>query len=163
MKLIQELLALHVEHQRALQEEAIETKLASDIWKQAGDDVKTYVSSIVYSVKKGKNEEKPFEVYKDDQKGKRTLVGKFDAEDLEASYAPVRANQTEDAEGYTLYRDAAEVEAFRYDGDVIKVDLEGETGKLKKGDYLIRTADGDNFTYSIESAKYFDSDYSEKK
>lgn len=163
MKLIQELLVLHEKHQLALQEEAIETKLASDIWKENKDSAKTYVSSVVYSVKKGSNEDKPYEVYKDDQKGKRTIVGKFTKDDLEASYAPVRANQTEDAEGYTLYRDAAEMEAFKYEGDTIKVDLEGQTGKIKKGDYLIRMSEGDNFTYTIETAKYFDGDYSEKK
>lgn len=164
MKLLQELTILHEKHLLSISEEAIEKVLASDLWKENKSSAKTYISSVIYSVKKKSGDsDTPYEIYKDDAKSKRVLVGKFSLSDLEASYVPVRANQKEDAEGYILYRDIAEVDAFKYDGDTIKVDLEGETGKLKKGDYLIRASDGDNFTYSIESAKYFDGDYTEKK
>lgn len=155
MKLIQELLILR--------EEAIETKLASDIWKEAKDQVKTYVTNATYLARKAKGSDPAkFEVFQDIN-DKRKLVGKFEADEFEAAYIPVRANQPEDAEGYKMYRDAEEIEAFKYDGDTVKVDLEGQTGKLKNGDYLIRASEGDNFTYSIETAKYFDSDYTEKK
>ena len=155
MKLIQELLTLR--------EEAIETKLASDVWKEGKDGVKTYVSTATYQVKQQKGSDPAvWEVYKD-KDGKRTSVGKFDTSELEELYVPVRANQKEDAEGYTLYRDNTEVEAFKYDGDTIKVDLEGTTKKLKTGDYLIRQTDDDNFVYSVQSAKYFEADYTEKK
>lgn len=155
MKLIQELLTLR--------EEAIETQLASDVWKEGKDGVKTYVSTATYQVKQQKGSDPAvWEVYKD-KDGKRTSVGKFDTSELEELYVPVRANQKEDAEGYTLYRDNTEVEAFKYDGDTIKVDLEGTTKKLKTGDYLIRQTDDDNFVYSVQSAKYFEADYTEKK
>lgn len=155
MKLLQELLSLR--------EEAIETKLASDVWKEAKDSTKNYVTNAVYMVKKVKDSDPAkYEVYNDTD-SKRKLVATMDAEELEENYAPVRANQKEDAEGFTIYRDNTEVEAFKYDGDTIKVDLEGSTKTLKKGDYLIRQVEGDEFTYSVQSAKTFEADYSEKK
>lgn len=158
MKLLQELLSL-----RRLDEEAIETKLASDIWKEANDGAKTYIPNAVYMVKKVKDSDPAeYEIYNDTD-SKRKLVATMDAEDLEDNYVPVRANQKEDAEGFTIYRDNTEVEAFKYDGDTIKVDLEGSTETLKKGDYLIRQVDDDEFTYSTQSAKTFEADYSEKK
>lgn len=155
MKLLQELLSLR--------EEAIETKLASDIWKEAGDSAATYVTNAVYMVKKVEDSDPAeYEVYHDTD-GKRRLVATMDAEELEDSYTPVRANQKEDAEGFTIYRDTNEVEAFKYDGDTIKVDLEGSKETLKRGDYLLRQVDEDEFTYSVQSAKTFEADYSEKK
>ena len=155
MKLLQELLSLR--------EETIETKLASDIWKEANDGTKTYIPNAVYMVKKVKGSDPAeYEVYNDSD-SKRKLVATMDAEELEDNYVPVRANQKEDAEGFTVYRDSTEVEAFKYDGDTIKVDLEGSTETLKKGDYLLRQVDGDEFTYSAQSAKTFEADYSEKK
>jgi hypothetical protein len=155
MKLIQELLILR--------EEAIETKAASDIWKESKDKIKTYITNATYLARVKKNSDpKKYEVFQDVNNNRKT-IGTFSVDEFDAAYAPVRANQTEDAEGYKMYRDAEETEAFKYDGDTVKVDLEGQTGKLKGGDYLIRASDGDNFTYSIESAKYFDTDYAEKK
>lgn len=155
MKLLQELLSLH--------EEAIETALASDLWKDNKDSVKTYIPQGTFMVKKVKDSDPTeYEVYTD-ASGKRKLVAKMDAEELEGAYAPVRPNQKEDAEGFTIYRAAEDVEAFKYDGDTTKVDLEGRTKTLKKGDYLLRQVDEDEFTYSVQSAKTFEADYSEKK
>lgn len=155
MKLLQELLSLR--------EEAIETQLASDVWKENKDSVKTFVPTAVYMVKKVKDSDPTeYEVYTD-KGGKRKLVGKMDSEELESNYVPVRSGQKEDVEGFTIYRDADEVEAFKFEGDTIKVDLEGSTKTLKKGDYLIRQTEEDEFTYDVQSAKYFEADYSEKK
>lgn len=155
MKLIQELLHLR--------EEAIELKPAADVWKENKEDIKTFVTNATYLARKVKNSDPTrYEVFQDVNDNRKS-VGKFDAEEFDAAYVPVRANQEEDAEGYKMYRDAEEIEAFKYDGDTIKVDLEGQVGKLKTGDYLIRASEGDNFVYSIESAKYFDTDYAEKK
>ena len=155
MKLLKELLILR--------EEAIESKLAADVWKENKDKAKTYITNVTYLAREVKESDpKKYEVYKDVD-GKRKSVGKFETDDFEAAYVPVRANQKEDAEGYKMYRDAGDIEAFKYDGDTIKVDLEGETGKLKKGDYLIRSTEGDNFVYSIETAKFFEDDYAEQK
>lgn len=155
MKLLQELLSLR--------EEAIETLFASDIWKENKDNTKTYVPTAVYMVKKVKDSDPTeYEVY-NDKDGKRKLVATMDSEELEDNYVPVRSNQKEDAEGFTIYRDAEEVEAFKYDGDTTKVDLEGSTKTLNKGDYLIRHTEEDEFTYEVQSAKYFEADYTEKK
>ena len=155
MKLLQELLSLR--------EEAIETQLASDIWKENKDSAKTYVPNAVYMVKKVKDSDPTeYEVYTDTG-GKRKLLATMDSEELEDNYVPVRPDQKEDAEGFTVYRDSDEVEAFKYEGDTTKVDLEGSTKTLKKGDYLIRQTEEDEFTYEVQSAKYFEADYSEKK
>lgn len=158
MKLLQELLSL-----RRLFEEAIETQLASDVWKENKDSAKTFVPQSVYMVKKVKGSDPAeHEVYSD-VAGVRKLVATMDTEELEASYVPVRSNQKEDAEGFTIYRDADEVEAFKYDGDTIKVDLDGSTKTLKKGDYLLRQTEDDEFTYDVQSAKDFEDAFSEKK
>ena len=155
MKLLQELLSLR--------EEAMETKLASDLWKESKDSAKTYVQQAVYMVKKVKDSDPTeYEVYSD-ATGKRKLVATMDSEELEAAYVPVRSNQKEDAEGFTIYRDADEVEAFKYEGDTVKVDLEGSTRTLKKGDYLIRQTEDDEFTYDVQAAKDFEDAFSEKK
>lgn len=154
MKLLQELLSLR--------EEAIEVLDASDVWKENKDSSLTYITSKTYEVKEVGNTPKKYEVYftKD---GKRTLVDTFKKEDFSGAYTPVRSDQKADAEGFKIYRDESEVEAFKYEGDTIKVDLDGTKETLKKGDYLIRQTEGDNFVYSVESAKFFEGDYVEKK
>ena len=156
MKLLQELLTLR--------EEAIEIKMATDVWKDGKDSIKKFIPTAVYQVKEIEDSDpSKYEVYTD-KNGKRKLVGKFDSEQLEDLYLPVRANQKEDAEGYTIYRDTVEVEALKYEGDTVKLDLGGDgTEKLTSGDYLLRESDDDTFTYSIQDAKYFEVDYSEKK
>jgi hypothetical protein len=156
MKLLQELLTI-------VSEEAIETKKASDLWKDNKDKVKTYVSSATFQARViDGSDPKRYEVYKD-ANDKRKLVGKFDSDKFNKKYEPVRAKQNEDAEGYKLYREAGDVESFQYDGDTTKVDLEGQVGKLKNGDYLIRTTEGDNFIYAISSTETFEADYIEEK
>lgn len=158
MKLLQELQEL-----LSLHEEAIEIVLAADLWKDNKDNSKTFIQNAIYMVKKVKDS-KPteYEIYSDDG-DKRKLVATMDAEELEAAYVPVRSNQKEDAEGFKLYRDIDEVEAFRHEGDTIKVDLERRKKTLKKGDYLLRITDDDEFTYDVQSAKDFEDAYSEKK
>lgn len=148
----------------ALREEAIEVKPASDVWSENRDSAKTYVTKTIFQVKETENDDgdKQYEVYSDTS-GKRKLVNTLDSEDFKAAYSPVRPNQKPDAEGFTLYREDAEVEAFKYEGDTIKVDMDGDKETLKKGMYLIRREEGDNFVYSVESAKFFEADYSEQK
>lgn len=158
MKLLQELLSL-----RSISEEAIETVLASDLWKENKDSAKTYIPQGTFMVKKVKDSDPTeYEVYTD-ASGKRKLVAKMDAEELEGAYVPVRSNQKEDAEGFTIYRAAEDVEAFKYEGDTVKVDLEGSTKTLKKGDYLIRQTEDDEFTYDVQDADDFEDAFAEKK
>lgn len=158
MKLLQELLSL-----RSLSEEAIETLLAADVWKENKDSAKTFIPQGTFMVKKVKGSDPTeYEVYSDTS-GTRKLVGKMDTEELEASYVPVRSGQKEDAEGFTIYRASEEVEAFKYEGDTTKVDLEGSTKTLKKGDYLIRQTEDDEFTYDVQASKDFEDAYAEKK
>jgi hypothetical protein len=156
MKLLQELLSLR--------EEEMETKLASDVWKDSKESANEYVTNVTYEAREipDSNPTK-YEVYT--VKGKtRKLVGKFSTEDFEAAYVEVRKDQEEDVEGYKTYRDAGDIEALQYDGDTITLDLEtDEMVKLEKGDYLIRQAEGTNFTYAVETTKDFEDDYVEQK
>lgn len=155
MKLLQEL--------TMLTEEAIEVRPAAEVWKENKDKAKNFITNSVYMVRKMKDSDPvKYEVFLD-KDNKRKSMGKVDTEELESLYVPIRAKQTEDAEGFSMYRDIDEVEAFKHDGDTIKVDLEdGQTEKLKKGDYLLRTTTDDSFVYTVETAKYFDRDYTEK-
>lgn len=71
---------------------------------------------------------------------------------------PIRANQTPDAEGFVTYTDPTEVEAFKYDGEPIRVKLDdSQTVQMNKGDYLVRTVRGNNFEYNVEAASDFES------
>lgn len=155
MKLLKELLTL--------KEEAIEVKPASDVWDEAKDSVKTYIAKKTYTAKEVDGEDgTEYEVYTE-KNGKRKLVTTLSSADFKSAYVQVRADQSADAEGYKTYREDTEIEAFKYDGNTIKVDLGDSKETLKKGDYLIRKVDGDNFTYLVEEARFFEEDYSEKK
>jgi hypothetical protein len=159
MKLLQELLSL-----TPLSEEAIEVREASDVWAENKDSAKTYVTKTIFQVKETEDEDgmKQYEVYSDTT-GTRKLINTLSPTDFKAAYSPIRSNQEPDAEGFTLYREDAEVEAFKYEGDTIKVNIDGDKETLRKGMYVIRREEDDSFTYSVETAKYFEADYTEKK
>lgn len=156
MKLLQELLILR--------EEAIETLEAADAWKDNKDEAKTYITNATYEARQIPDS-KPvkYEVFSV-KNNSRKLIGKFESDDFEIAYTPIRNNQEEDAEGYKTYRDAGDVEALRYQGDTVNVRLsDDEVVKLKKGDYLIRSTEDDEFVYAVEKAVHFEDDYTEQK
>jgi len=155
MKLLQELLSLR--------EEAIETVKAADLWKEHTDDTKTFIPSSVFLARPiDGSDGARYEIFRD-KDGTRKSVGKMDSDKFGLKYVPLRANQKEDAEGFKAYREDDDVEAFKHADDTIKVDLEGQVGKLTDGDYLVRRTEGDNFVYSISKAETFEDDYSEEK
>jgi len=45
----------------------------------------------------------------------------------------------------------------------LELDEGGKTTTLNKGDYLIRETEDDNFVYEVQSSKYFETDFTEKK
>lgn len=143
-----------------LNEEAIEVRPASDVWAENKDSSKTYISNTVYFVKKKDGGEK-YDVSTEVGTSRKPFAT-LSKVDLDTSFTPIRAKQTPDAEGYTQYRDVDEVEAFKSTADTTKVDLEGSTGLLSKGDYLMRKAEGDNFTYEVKKAKDFEATYEAK-
>lgn len=142
-------------------EEAIEVKEASDVWAESKDTSKTYISRTVYSVKGIEGGEK-FDV-STEEGSVRKQFATLSRIDLDKSFTPIRPNQSPDAEGYTQYRDVDEVEAFKYEGDTVKVDLGGEEVLLSKGDYLVRKTEGNDFVYEVKTSKIFDSKYTTKK
>jgi hypothetical protein len=152
MKLLRELLAIR--------EEAIEVQQAADVWADNKDDAETYVSSTDYSVRKVEGGAK-YEVTIE-AGSQRKPFATLSRVELDASFTPIRANQTPDVEGYTSYRSADELDAFKYNGDTVKVDLGTGQVLMNKGDYLIRKTKGNDFTYEVKKAKDFDTVYTTK-
>lgn len=141
---------------KVVKEEALDTKKVEDIWDESGSEAAEYRSVNQYLVRQVKDSNPPkYEAFlvKGD---KRTPHGKYTADELAAVLQPIRADQKPDVEGFTTYVDPEKVEAFQYTGDPVKV-LLGKTGqRLNKGDYVIRSNDGNNFTYVIDSAANFE-------
>ena len=144
-------------------EEAIPVVTADSLWQENSGGALQYITTKIFMVREEPNKNiSSFEVFLD-KNGKRSLIGKMGQDKLDKSYTAIRGNQKPDAEGFIMYRDAAEYEAFKYEGDTTKVELsDGTTVKLTKGDYILRQTDGDEFVYSVESARYFDQNYTKK-
>jgi hypothetical protein len=157
-------------HELKLFEEPIQTRSAEEIWAELGSDASQFITTTVYYVRPLRGDANRYEVLFDD-KGKRKPYGVMDEEDLNAAFAPIRPNQRPDAEGFLAYRSADVYDAFKYGGDPVKVTLGastdgenpgGQTVKLNKGDYLLRQDDGNDFTYTVERANFFDNNYTKK-
>jgi hypothetical protein len=123
----------------------------------AGVGISEYVSTTIYQVRPIPDT-KPtlyevFSVLAD----KSTPFGKFNAAELAKTLKPIRPNQTPDVEGFTTYIDPLAVEAFKYTGEPIKLELDDQTVQLDKGDYVIRAVKGSSFTFSSEDAITFES------
>lgn len=141
----------------AMNEEALETRPAEDVWGENKDSSAEYTSSTTYQVRPIKDS-KPtmFEVFSVVGTNRKPF-GKFTAAQLSDTLKPIRPNQTPDAEGFTIYTDPAKIEAFKYTSDPIRVQISNEEKvTLNKGDYLVRTVKGSSFEYSVETAGDFE-------
>lgn len=150
-----------VKKQKKVNEEALDSTKAEDLWNDNKDKVSDYRTAFTYLVRPIEGSKptryEAFKVVGD----KRTPAGKFTAQELSKTLQPIRPNQTPDAEGFTTYVDQDVVQAFQYKGDPIKVML-GDVGqRLNDGDYVIRTNDGNNFVYSIDKAANFEATLTE--
>jgi hypothetical protein len=148
---------------KRLFEEPIQTVAAEDLWSENSSSSAQYITTTVYLVKPVPDKSDMFEV-SFDKDGQRQVYGTMNQEDLDAAFAPIRPNQEPDAEGYLTYRSADVFDAIKYAGDPVKVTLDSgpETTKLNTGDYLLRQDGGNDFTYTVERANYFDNDYVKK-
>ena len=147
-------------------EEPIETKSAEDLWSENEGDSAQYITTTTYFVRPISGKNGMYEVLYDEA-GKRKTYGTMNKEDLDAAFAPMRPNQQPDAEGFLTYRSGDVYDAFKYNGDPVKVTLSGEespaqTVKLAKGDFLLRQDSGNEFTYTVEKANYFSNQYVRK-
>lgn len=152
-------------------EEPIETKAAEELWAENEGDATQYITTTVYFVRPIADKKNMFEVLYDEQ-GKRKSYGTMSKEDLDAAFAPMRPNQKPDAEGFLTYRSGDVYDAFKYNGDPVKVTLStsaggetppgGQTIKLSKGDFVLRQDTGDEFAYTVEKANYFSNAYTRK-
>lgn len=144
-------------------EEAIPQMNAKDVWDEAGEESAQYVSAGIYHVIADDSFSPiKYEVFQD-KNGVRKLIGKMSQDKLLKSFTPVRANQTADAEGFTLYRENDEYDVIKYSGDTVKVKNDnGDIIKINKGDFIIRDTDDDDFLYSAVSSKYFEQEFIKK-
>jgi hypothetical protein len=143
-----------------LKEEAIPIKMASDVWKDHKDDAKNYISNQVYYVKPDGDKF----LVTIEQNNKRKTFATLSKVELDKSFVEVRPNQTPDAEGFIQYRYVDQIEAFKFDDDTIKVELDnGDQLLLNLGDYLTRKANENDFTYEVKKSKDFETHYEQKK
>lgn len=141
---------------KVVKEEALDTKKAEDVWSENSDSASSYRTSTTYEVRKIKDTDPPkYEVFSVNGTTRKPY-GKMDAVQLKSALQPIRPNQTPDAEGFTTYVGNDSTEAFRYDGDPVKVMLGDVGARLNKGDYLVRTNDGNDFVYSVQTASSFE-------
>lgn len=139
-------------------EEALETKTAEDLWSENSDSASSYISTTTYLVRpiKETNPSK-FEIFSV-LGDKKKPYGKFSAEELKKTLKPIRPNQTPDVEGFTTYVDPSEVQAFKYKGEPVKIQIDDkQTTQLNDGDYVVRSVNGNNFIYNIETDTDFES------
>lgn len=141
-------------------EESLETKSAEDLWAENADGASSYVSTAEYLVRPvkdpGQGAKTMYEVFRVIGTTRKPF-GKFTSLDLADTLKPIRPNQTPDAEGFIVYTDPKKVEAFKYSGDPVKVQIsDDESIVVNKGDYLTRVVDGSHFEYSIEEAGDFE-------
>ncbi len=137
-------------------EEALETKNAEDLWSENGG-TQEYVPSTTYLVRSIEGS-KPttYEVFRVNGTSSKPF-GKFNAKELADTLKPIRPNQTPDAEGFTTYIDPGKVEAFKYSSDPVKVTItKNNSVTINKGDYLVRTVNGSKFEYSVETEGDFE-------
>ena len=139
-----------------LKEEALATQNAEDLWAENKDSAAEYRGSTTYEVRKVKDSEPAkFEVFAVNGTSRKPY-GKMDAAQLKSALTPIRPNQNPDAEGFTTYVSNDKVEAYQHGGDPMKVMLGKVGARLNKGDYLVRTNDGNDFQYSVEPASSFE-------
>lgn len=140
-----------------LSEEALETKKAEDLWSENADSASWFISNTQYLVRPIKDTSPvKYEAFAVEGSTK-TPFGKFTADELKSTLEPIRSGQKPDAEGFTIYVDPNKVQAFQYSGDPIKVMLGKEGGaRLSAGDYMVRSNDGNNFLYAVETAASFE-------
>lgn len=143
-----------------LNEEDVELKQPEDLWDENEKDVKTFISDTVYDVKKLDGGVK-YEVSVE-QGTERKPFSTVSKQELDKSFVQTHPNSTPDAEGYVQYRSSAEVEAIQYDGEPVKVQIDGKAALLNSGDYLSRSVDGNDFKYEVRKAKDFEALYAEK-
>lgn len=136
-------------------EQKLETKTAEELWTANTDAVGQYTAAMMYLVKPSDTTPVTYQVFSvvGDQ---RKQFGTFSAVELSKTLAPIRPNQTPDAEGFTTYIDPTQIEAFKYSGEPLMVELDGKTTvQLNDGDYLTRSVDGSSFKYDAEEAATF--------
>jgi hypothetical protein len=141
-----------------LSEAMLQTVKADDLWDQNADNIAEYRSVTQYQVRPiADSSPTKYEAFSING-SKSTAFGEFNSIELAKVLQPIRPNQTPDAEGFITYVDPMKVEAFQYNGEPCKIELDNTlTVKLSKGDYVERTVKGSTFKYSVEDENTFES------
>lgn len=142
---------------KPLYEAELEQKDVESLWEENSSDASEYTSVSQYVVRAIKNTSPVrYEAFSISG-GKRKAFGTYNAEELDEVLAPIRPDQTPDAEGFTVYIDPTKTEAFQYKGAPILVTVGDEEIEVDKGDYVTRVVSGKSFDYSIEKKSDFES------
>jgi len=138
-------------------EAAIEKVAVEDLWSNNESEVSKYVSTLTYMVRPLDTKPVTYEVLSVVGTTSKPF-GTFSAVELSKTLAPIRPNQTADAEGFTVYMDPLKISAFKYSGDTIEVQLENSmTAQLNDGDYVVKRVTDNSFNFEIEEASTFES------
>lgn len=141
-------------------QESIEVLPAQQVWDQNSESSTTFISRTVYLGRQ--NDSEKFEVYIETG-GKRKLYATMSETDFVQAFTKINNSSQPDVEGFEKYRDASDIEAIKYSGETVKLDAgHGKTLKLSKGDYLIKSDDGDDFVYFVETSTNFEGEYVKK-
>lgn len=139
--------------------ETIETRPAAEVWAEISSKASSYTPSMVYLVKPSETARDEFLVYTD-EKNKRQLYATMSSDDLKDSLKLIRVTDKPDAEGFMMYRSRETLEAAKYIGDPVNVSNDfGDVMRLSSGDFLVRSTDKDEYTFSVESKSFFDDGY----
>ena len=145
---------------RDLKEEEITSKTTEEAWSDGKSNSKTYIKVTPYYARKLDGGSK-YEVVIDDGV-ERKPFSTLTRQELAKAFTPLRSNQTPDAEGFLQYQASDEIEAFKYSGDPVSLEINGDVQVIKKGDYLIQKVVGTRLEYEIKSSKDFEAVYKAK-
>ena len=134
--------------------EQIETRTVDDVWSEIGSSASSYTPSQVFYVRPSDDKPGEMDVYIEDQH-RRTLHSSVSKQEFNSTFEVIRKSDQPDAEGFSKYRYRESMEAAQYTGDPVNLESDGALVRLKKGDYVVRAAKGNDFTYSVEGEKFF--------
>lgn len=138
--------------------EEIETREAADVWSEISSSSNTYMPNQIFQVRPSDDKRGMFDVFIDTN-NRRSLHSSVSKSELDKTYDVIRPSDKPDGEGYIAYRLKDELEAAPYSGEPVNLTIGSSTVRLKKGDYLVRSAMGNDFTFSVEPKTFFNDTY----
>ena len=149
------------------------------LFDEHDDEISSYVKKQLYDIRKGEKGEKVKITMAGIPKATKTIHGLeyvvrlhddveqvkvIDEYELKRTYEQIQADAKEDAEGFIVYRQIGEYEAFKYAGEEVYIFTDWNTKqRLKTGDYLVRDVNKDKSSGFVVPAADFDKHFEELK